>query len=138
MLGRVNIVGLRVRVLRVNGRLKGNFCFETVFHLSRKFLMFQRNAEDLFQHLLGLMKTTLRYFNKFAQKMRCKWYFRDEPTENFSEKPTFQVKSNWNLPDSHPPLEIFLSKLELFPVLPGTPLIILVLKKYNTHAIYYK
>ena len=55
--------------------------------------------------------------------MRCKWYFRNEPTENFSEKLAFNVKSNWNPPKAHPASEVFLSKLEneVFSVLPGTP-----------------
>ena len=55
---------------------------------------------------------------EFFRKMRCKWYFR-----NNSEKPAFNVKSNWNLPNSHLALELFLSKLknEVFFVLPGTP-----------------
>ena len=55
--------------------------------------------------------------------MRSKWYFRDEPTEDFSEKLAFNVKSNWNPPNVHPALEILLSKLEneVFSVLPGTP-----------------
>ena len=63
-------------------------------------------------------------FNEFARKMRCKWFFRNEPTENFSEAPAFRVKSNWNPPKGHPAVEIFLSKLEteIFSVLPGTPL----------------
>ena len=54
--------------------------------------------------------------------MRCKWYFRNEPTENFSEKLAFHVKSNFNPPNGHPALEIFFSKLEdeVFSVLPGT------------------
>ena len=63
-------------------------------------------------------------FNEFARKMRCKWFFRNHPTENFSEAPAFRVKSNWNPPKRHPAVEIFLSKLEIeiFSVLPGTPL----------------
>ena len=37
---------------------------------------------------------------------------------------TFYVKLNWNSPNGHPPIEIFLSKLEkeVFSVLPGSPL----------------
>ena len=64
-----------------------------------------------------------RDFNELSQKMRCKWYFRNEPTENFSEKPAFNVKSNLNPPNSHLALEILLSKLEnkVLSVLPGTP-----------------
>ena len=28
-----------------------------------------------------------RDFNEFSRKMRYKWYFRNDPTESFSEKP---------------------------------------------------
>ena len=63
-------------------------------------------------------------FNEFARKMRCKWFFCTELTENFSEAPAFLVKANWNPPKGHPAIEIFLSKLEteIFSVLLGTPL----------------
>ena len=63
-------------------------------------------------------------FNEFSRKMRCKWFFRNEPTENFSEAPAFRVKSNWNPPKGYPAVEIFLNKLEteIFSVLLGTPL----------------
>ena len=44
-------------------------------------------------------------FNEFARKMRCKWFFRIELTENFSEPPAFHVKSNWNPPRGHPAIE---------------------------------
>ena len=56
--------------------------------------------------------------------MRCKWFFRNKPTVNFSEAPAFCVKLNWNPPKRRPAIEIFLSKLEteIFSVLPGTPL----------------
>ena len=56
--------------------------------------------------------------------MTCKWFFRNESTENFCEVLAFRVKSNWNPPKGHPAEEIFLSKLEtkFFSVLPGTPL----------------
>ena len=43
-------------------------------------------------------------------------YFRNEPTENFSEKPAFNVKSNWNPPNGYPALEIFFKQ-----TLPGIP-----------------
>ena len=26
-----------------------------------------------------------KYFGEFSRKMRCKWYFRDEKSPNFSE-----------------------------------------------------
>ena len=57
-----------------------------------------------------------RDFNEFSRKIRCKWYFRNEPTENFSEKPAFNVNSNWNPPNGYPALEIFLKQ-----TLPGIP-----------------
>ena len=62
--------------------------------------------------------------NEFARKMRCKWFFHNKPTENFSEAPAFHAKLNWNPPTGHPAIEIVLSKLEteIFSVLPGTPL----------------
>ena len=41
--------------------------------------------------------------------MRCKWFFRNEPTE---DSPAFRIKSNWSLPKGHPVLEMFLSQME--------------------------
>ena len=63
-------------------------------------------------------------FNEFARKIRCQWFFHNEPTENFSKAPAFCVKLNWNLPKGHTAIENFLSKFEteVFSVLPGTPL----------------
>ena len=40
------------------------------------------------------------------------WYFRDEPSPNFSKVPDFRPKSNWKQPPGHPCVELFLSKLE--------------------------
>ena len=45
-----------------------------------------------------------RDFNEFSRKMRCNWYFRDEPSEEFSETPAFIPKSTWK-----PPAAVFLS-----------------------------
>ena len=112
----------------VNGRLNVYFCSKTVFNLSRRVL---KKIE-----ICGLEKdfgfastpTSInesdlkRDFIEFSPKMRCKLYFRNKPTENFSEKPAFNHKFNRNGPSGHPALEI-LSKLEskIFSVLPGTP-----------------
>ena len=51
------------------------------------------------------------------------WYFRDEPSPNFSEVPAFRPKSNWKPPPGHPCVELFLSKLEseLFSFMTGKP-----------------
>ena len=38
--------------------------------------------------------------------------FCNEPTPNFSEKPSFTPKFSWKLPIGHPNLEVFLSELE--------------------------
>ena len=110
----------------VNERLKGYFYSKTVFDISRKVL-----AETEIRALekgLGFAPTPnesdlKRDFNKFSQKMRFKWYFRNQPTENVSVKPAFDVKRNWSPPNGHLALEIFLSKLEneVFSVLPSTP-----------------
>ena len=34
-----------------------------------------------------------RDFNEVSRNMRCRWYFRDEPSEVFSEIPTFTPMS---------------------------------------------
>ena len=44
--------------------------------------------------------------------MRFKWYFRNDPTPDFSEKPSFTPKSSWKPPTGHPNLDVFLSELE--------------------------
>ena len=44
--------------------------------------------------------------------MQIKWHFRNEPTQDFSDKPAFSAKSTWNPPKSHPNIEVFLSQIE--------------------------
>ena len=99
----------------INGRLKGYYRSDVVFNLSNKVL------SDTEINVLGkglgftsapsfINESDLkRDFEDFARKMRCKWYFRNDITENFSQLPVFQNKSNWNLPKRHPALEMFLS-----------------------------
>ena len=55
-------------------------------------------------------------FEEFGRRMRCKWYFRNEVSETFSEIAAFQPKSSWFPPKRHASLELFLSQLgkELF------------------------
>ena len=64
-----------------------------------------------------------RDFDDVSRKMRCKWYFRNELSDNFIEVPAFKPKSLWKPPASHPCVELFLSKLEeeLLSFLPGKP-----------------
>ena len=113
-----------------NERLECYFCFKSVFNLSKRILT--ETEIRVLEKGLGFASTPTKInetdlgadFNEFARKMRCKWFFSTEPTENFSEAPAFRVKSNWNPPKGHPATEIFLSKLEteMFSVLTGTPL----------------
>ena len=76
----------------VNGRMKGYFRSKTVFNLSRKVLT--ETEIRVLEKGSGFASTPTRIhesdlkrdFNEFSRKMTCKWYFRNEPTENFSEK----------------------------------------------------
>ena len=68
--------------------------------------------------ILHLFKKTLnspelrKAFEEFSRRMRCKWHFRNEVSENFSETPVFRPKSIWKPPKGHVSLEVFLSRLE--------------------------
>ena len=87
-----------------NGRLQGYFCSDVMFNLSHKVLT------DLKTSVLGkwigfsptptfINKADLRRdFGDFARKMRCKWFFRNEPREDFSEIPALKTKSNCSPP----------------------------------------
>ena len=46
--------------------------------------------------------------------MRVEWYFWNEPSKSFSNKPVFCCKSDWKPPEGHPNLEVFLSQIEDF------------------------
>ena len=48
----------------------------------------------------------------FSRKMRRKWYFRNEATEDFSETPSFRCKLFWKSPQGNASLEFFLSQIE--------------------------
>ena len=110
-----------------NGRMNGYSCSDLVFNLSHKVLP---NLEiDILGKGIGFSLTTT-FINEvdltrgsvnFAKKMRCKWFFCNEPTEDFSEIPAFRIKSNWSPPKGHPALEMFLSQMEgeIFSFLPG-------------------
>ena len=111
-----------------NGPPKGYFCSDVVFNLSYKVLT------DLEISVLGkgldfsptptfINEADLRRdFANFSRKMRCKWFSRIEPMEDFRETPAFRIKSNWSLPKDHPALEMFLShmKVGIFSLLPGS------------------
>ena len=100
------------------GRLAGLFCSKTVFNLSQRALS---NTEievlekglDFSPIQRSFNELDLRkYFEEFARKMRIKWDFRNKPSEDFSNKPTFRPKSSWKPSPGHPGLELFLSEIE--------------------------
>ena len=51
-------------------------------------------------------------FEKFCRRMRIKWHFGNEPSENFSTIPAFRSKSSWKPSTGHRNLEVFLSSVE--------------------------
>ena len=99
-------------------RLKGYFCSETVFNLSKNVLTEAKNKvlEKVLDYAPIQNKVNepeLRSdFEEFCRRMRLKGYFRNDPTPDFSEKPSFTPKSSWKPPTGHPNLEVFLSELE--------------------------
>ena len=99
-------------------RLSGHFVSETIFNLSRKVLS---------ESEIGVLEKGLdfapiqnksnepelrRDFEQFCGRMRIKWHFRNEPTQEFSNIPAFAPKSSWNPPEGHPNIEVFLSQIE--------------------------
>ena len=80
-------------------RLKGYFCSDVVFNLSHRVLS-ELEIEVLGKGL-GFSPTPSfineadlkRDFADISRKMRCKWYFRNDISENFSETPAFHTKS---------------------------------------------
>ena len=51
-------------------------------------------------------------FEDFPCRMRYKWHFRNELSENVSETPAFRPKSVWKPPKGYASLEVFSSRLE--------------------------
>ena len=110
-------------------RLKGYFCADTVFNLSHKVLT--ATEIKVLGRGLGFVPTPnltneadlRRNFEDFSRKMRCRWYFRNKPLDDFSNVPAFRPKSQWKPPAGHPCVELSLNRLEkeLFLFLPGKP-----------------
>ena len=98
--------------------LKGYFCSKSVFNLSKKVLTeteirVLEKGLDFAPIQKSLNEPELRKdFEEFSRRMRCKWHFRNELSENFSETPAFRPKSVWKPPKGHASLEVFLSRLE--------------------------
>ena len=51
-------------------------------------------------------------FEEFYRRMRIKWYFRNDISHPFSEKPAFIPRSKWKSPKSHLSLKVFLIQIE--------------------------
>ena len=88
-----------VQSLVSSRRLKGYFCSDTVFSLSKKVLT--ETETGVLERALGFVpapnlineENLRRDFDDFGRKMRCKWYFRNELSGNFSEVTAFKPKS---------------------------------------------
>lgn len=83
-----------------NGLLRGFFCSDVVFSFSHKVLA---DLEiSVLRKGLGFSPTPTfinkaalrRDFAHFARKIRRNCFFRNKPTENFSDIPAFSVKCN--------------------------------------------
>lgn len=80
------------------GLISGYFCLDTVFNLSHRVLT-ETEIKVLKKGLeysptqKKINKPKLRKdFSEFCQRMRNKWYFRNEQTPQFSEAPCFKSK----------------------------------------------
>ena len=80
-------------------RIEEHFCSDAVFDLSRRILTeteIKVLQKDLnFAPIQNkINEPELRTdFNEFCRRMRTKWYFKDEPTKEFSNIPAFSSKS---------------------------------------------
>ena len=99
------------------GRLSGIFVLR-LFNLSYKILT-ETEIKVLEKGLdFAPVQRTLnepesrKEFEEFCRRIRCKWHFRNEVSETFSEIPAFRSKSSWFPPKGHASLKIFLSQLE--------------------------
>ena len=99
-------------------RLSGYFASNIVFNLSRKVfsdveIKVLEKGLDFAPIQNKINEPELRKdFEEFCRRMRIKWHFRNEPTQDFSSKPAFSPKSTWNPPVGHPNVEVFLSQIE--------------------------
>ena len=99
-------------------RIQGFFCSDTVFNLSNRVL--SENEIKVLEKGLDFAPIQRKVnepelrkdFEEFCRRMRIKWNFRNEPSQNFSNVPVFSQKSSWKPPVGHPNLEVFLSQRE--------------------------
>ena len=113
-----NFTGYKHKYNIDDSRMKRYFCSDTVFNLSNKVLTEDEikvleKGLDFAPIQRKVNEPELRQdFENFCRRMRIKWHFRNEPTDNFSEKLAFSSKALWKPPLGHPNLEVFLSQVE--------------------------
>ena len=112
----------RISDIRTSGtsdeRLQGDFCSDTVFNLSNRVL--SENELKVLGKGLDFPSIQrkinkpelLKDFEEFFRRIRTKWNFRNEPSQDFSIVPVFSRKSPWKPPLRYPNLEVFLSQVE--------------------------
>ena len=99
-------------------RIYNRNCYHTVFNLSSKVLtdteinILERGWDFAPIQYKNNQPELSKDFEEFCSRMRIKWYFPNDISENFSEKLAFTPKSKWNPPKDHPSLEVFLSPIE--------------------------
>ena len=99
-------------------RLSGYFCSDTIFNLTRNVLTDSEikvleKGLDYAPIQSKINEPELRNdFEEFCRRIHLKWYFRKEPTSEFSETSSLTPKSSWKPPKGHPSLEVFLSEIE--------------------------
>ena len=98
--------------------MKAHFCSDTVFNVSSRVLSENEikvleKGFDFAPIQQKINEPELRKdFEEFCRRMRTKWNFRNEPSQDFSVTPAFARKSSWKPPLGHPNLEVFLSQVE--------------------------
>ena len=91
-------------------RLTGSFCLDTIFNLSNRALSDNEikaleKSLDFAPIQRKINEPELRpECGEFCRRMRIKWHFRNEPTLDFSENPSFHTRSSWNPPKGEPHL----------------------------------
>lgn len=100
-------------------KIKSYFHAGTVSNLSQTF--FTETVIKVLKRGLGFVPTPNlmneadlpKYFEEFNRKMRiCKWYFRNEPSDNCSNAPAFRPKSKCKPDAGHLCVGVFLGSLE--------------------------
>ena len=115
---RTEVSGNNITENTSSNRLKGQFCSDTIFNLSRRFL-YDAEINILEKRLIfapiqrKINKPELwKDFQEFCRRVRIKRHFQNEPTSDFSNISAFAPKSAWKPPKLHPNLEVILRQVE--------------------------